>query len=221
MKRNTLSKVVASTLAAAVSWVAGVSTVHAMTPPLPTVPDDVRAAVGDDDLVLAFRKGDLTGDGAQGLVVAVYRGARFQEEPRRGSRNACELVIFANDGVRWNETARSRDAIDCVTNPLMDSPKELAYAYDLEIAPRRVRWSNADIRKNHTFEFAYDQARAHWYVHSMSQEFPVERPDDPNAPLGSGHGEIVSPRDFPLTPMEDLDASRLWPLLIEHTRTER
>jgi hypothetical protein len=186
-------------------------------PPLPSVPEDVRAVLSPDDLVLAFKTGELTGDGTKGLVVAVYPGARYVEEPRHVGKNPCKLIVFTDHAGTWKETARSDSAVDCVNNPYMSRPTEMMGIYDLEVAAGTIRWANATHRQHHTFEFTYDGNKKRWLVHAMSQGFAVPQSPAPDALMGSAHGEIVSPRDFPVTPMENLDPDRLWPLLVKHT----
>lgn len=219
MKRNVTRGVTRLRVAVATTLFASMQALALPAPPLPNVPEDVRAVLSPDDLVLAFRTGELTGDGTKGLVVAVYPGARYVEEPRHGGKNPCKLIVFTDHAGTWKETARSDTAVDCVNNPYMSRPTEMMGIYNLEVAAGTIRWANATHRQHHTFEFTYDGNRKRWFVHAMTQDFPVERSADPDEPMGAAHGEIVSPRDFPVMPMEDLDPDRLWPLLVKHTTT--
>lgn len=219
MNRNTLSKMARSTLAGTVAWLMGASAPHAMSPPSTTVPDDVRKVLANDDLVLAYKKGNLTDDGVEGLVVAVYHGARFADTFRRDARNHCSLIVFSRHADTWKETTRSATAVDCVHNTLMDSPEEMRYVDDLQVSPGTMTWSNQDVGSNQTFDFAYDKQRRNWYVRSMRQGYGVDS-EDPDGPMGVRHGEITSPHDLPLTPMSELDAEQWQAVLEKHSRTD-
>lgn len=187
------------------------------------VPDDVRTVLAPDDLVLAYAMTDATGDGAVDLVVAVYRGARFTTQPDTSTGNACELLVFTHAGAgapaAWKETERSREAIDCVDNPVMDRPREMAYRDNLLVKPGAITWSNQGFRRHTTFTFAYEPHAGRWYVRSMSQGYVLSA-TGPDGYVGMAQGEIVSPRDFPLTPMSKLTVAPLQRLLDARTSTD-
>jgi hypothetical protein len=188
-----------------------------------SVPVDVRAVLAPNDLVLAYEKTDATGDGAIDLVVAVYRGARLTEQPDTSAGNACELLVFTHAGAEapaaWKQTERSREAVDCVDNPVMDRPREMAYRDNLLVRPGAITWSNQGFRRHTTFAFAYESHAGRWYVRSMSQGYVLSA-TGPDGYVGMARGEIVSPRDFPLTPMSKLTVAPLQRLLDAHTSTD-
>ncbi|MET4676368.1 MULTISPECIES: hypothetical protein [unclassified Luteibacter] len=192
---------------------------------MPAVPDEVRAVLAPDDLVLAYEKADATGDGAMDLVIAVYRGARFKEQPDISAGNACELLVFTGSGPgtgaqsTWKEAERSREAIDCVDNPVMDRPREMAYRDNLLVKPGAITWSNQGVRRHTTFAFVYHRADGHWYVSSMSQGYVLTNAGS-NSDVVMAYGEIASPRDFPLTPMSGLKVAPLQRLLDTRTSTD-
>ncbi|WP_036140563.1 hypothetical protein [Luteibacter sp. 9135] len=194
---------------------------------MPAVPDEVRAVLAPDDLVLAYEKADATGDGAMDLVIAVYRGARFTEQPDTSADNACELLVFTGSSTgtgtgaqsAWKEAERSREAIDCVDNPVMDRPREMAYHDNLLVKPGAITWSNQGVRRHTTFAFVHHRADGHWYVSSMSQGYVLTNAGS-NSDVVMAYGEIASPRDFPLTPMSELKAAPLQRLLDTRTSTD-
>jgi hypothetical protein len=192
---------------------------------VPAVPAEVRAVLASNDLVLAYEKTDATGDGVVDLVVAVYRGARFTEQPDTSAGNACELLVFTGSGPSigaqrpWKETERSREAIDCVDNPVMDRPREMAYRDNLLVKPGAITWRNQGVRRHTTFAFTYHRADGRWYVGSMSQGY-VLTTAGPNGDVLTAYGEIASPREFPLTPMSGLKVEPLQRLLDTRTSTD-
>jgi hypothetical protein len=183
----------------------------------PEIPADVRTVLAENDMLLAFHKGDITGDRTKGLVVVVYHGPVVPES--MSPHDPCDLVVYEEVEGRWRETARSNDAVDCTNNLLTDNPKEMNYGDCLEVRAGSITWVNENVRSHVTFDFSYDKAKRRWYVQAMSQggRLPPRTPDGNN---GFSHGKIVAPRDFPLTPMSKLDRDRLESVLIEHTKTE-
>jgi len=194
-------------------------------PAVPAVPAEVRAVLASNDLVLAYEKTDATGDGVVDLVIAVYRGARFTEQPDTSAGNACELLVFTrtrilpDEPVAWKEAERSREAIDCVSNPVMDRPREMAYRDNLLVKPGSITWSNQGIRRHMTLAFTYHRADGRWYVGSMSQGYVLTTAGT-DGDVVTAYGEIASPRDFSLTPMSELKVAPLQRLLDTRTSTD-
>ena len=183
------------------------------------VPSDVRALLAADDTVLAYYKGDVAGDGMKGLVLVAYHGTARAPRKPRVSEDPCDLTVYADVDQRWTEVTRSDDAVDCTDNQLADNVEELVDMEYLHVAPGSITFVNQNVRSNVTFDFYYDISKRGWYVQSMSQNF-LTAPQEPDGHRGSGHGDIAAPDDFPPTPMNELDAERLWPALLKRTKTE-
>jgi hypothetical protein len=183
------------------------------------VPADVRALLAADDIVLAYYKGDVAGTGTTGLVLVVYHGPVAAPQKSGAPRDPCDLIVYEEANREWKEVTRSNDAVDCTDNQLADSSEELIDMDYLHVAPGLITFVNQNVRSNVAFDFYYDNVKHGWYVQSMSQNF-LTPPQEPDGHRGTGHGDIAAPDDFPPTRMSELDAERLWPVLLKRTKTE-
>lgn len=166
-----------------------------------------NSLVAPEDVLLAHKSMDLTGDNELDAVIVVRHPV--PKEPFDYSENPCELRVLHGGRGSYTVSATSTKAVDC-TN--IDFAKKIATQPDdlneyLETGPGTITYTNQYTRSTSIYSFNFSKERNTWFLKSATNNY--SRDSASGANLENVRETAQFPRDIEWIPMRDFDPRKL------------
>jgi hypothetical protein len=184
---------------------------QASSPSNNTVPSDIKALLGPNDTLLAYKTFDLLGDGDMDAVIVV----RHTPNASAGSdQNPCDLIVLQIKNGSLSQVAKSDKAVDCIYNAIAKNAGALSLSDNLKLASQQITYVNQQDKSNTQYTFSYSKQKHAWYVSQLVAIFPQN-----NTQTGSidvVKESVQWPKDFSWTLMSDFDPDKFQDALDKH-----
>lgn len=173
------------------------------------VPNEIHSFVGPTDILLAYQKMNLFGDGSAAAVIIL----RHQKLVSTASEeNSCDLLILRGKAGALSLFEKSSKVVECVYNEDAQNSSDLND--NLELRPLQITYTNQRMGGYDAYMFKYSKEKEIWYLSQATSTFSEDNEDTGNK--DSSEEKVRYPGNIPLTPLSKFDPASLSRELKKH-----